>query len=136
VEGAGGQADAQLVAVLGMSALGTKLRLLQDGRLAFWCPGCDESHHVRVGVEGRPCWTFDGDVERPTFAPSVLVTGTQLMTDDEHARLMRGEHVEPRPMRCHSFVRAGHIEFLTDCTHALAGQTADLPAWPAPDMDW
>lgn len=28
---------------------------------------------------------------------------------------------------CHSFVTAGRIEFLPDCTHALAGQTVDLP---------
>lgn len=31
---------------------------------------------------------------------------------------------------CHSFVRAGRIEFLGDCTHALAGQTVPLPPWP------
>lgn len=28
---------------------------------------------------------------------------------------------------CHSFIRDGRIEFLSDCTHALAGQTVDLP---------
>lgn len=31
---------------------------------------------------------------------------------------------------CHSFVRAGKIEFLGDCTHALKGQTVPLPDWP------
>jgi len=34
--------------------------------------------------------------------------------------------------RCHSFVRDGRIEFLSDCTHALKGQTVDLPDLP----DW
>ena len=29
--------------------------------------------------------------------------------------------------RCHSFVTDGRIQFLSDCTHALAGQTVDLP---------
>ena len=29
--------------------------------------------------------------------------------------------------RCHSFVREGRIEFLGDCTHAMVGQTVDLP---------
>lgn len=29
---------------------------------------------------------------------------------------------------CHSFVRDGQIEFLSDCTHALAGKTVSLPA--------
>jgi hypothetical protein len=29
--------------------------------------------------------------------------------------------------RCHSFVTDGRIQFLSDSTHALAGQTVDLP---------
>ena len=49
-----------------------------------------------------------------------------MITDDEHKRIMAGEHVEPRPYVCHSFVREGKIEFLGDCTHALKGQTVDL----------
>lgn len=36
---------------------------------------------------------------------------------------------------CHSFVRAGKIEFLGDCTHALAGQTVALPDWPDDDAE-
>jgi hypothetical protein len=28
---------------------------------------------------------------------------------------------------CHSFVTDGKIQFLGDCTHALAGQTVELP---------
>ncbi|MCZ4340562.1 hypothetical protein O4H52_03015 [Sphingomonadaceae bacterium G21617-S1] len=34
------------------------------------------------------------------------------------------------PAVCHSFVRNGQIEFLSDCTHALAGQTVPLPPFP------
>jgi hypothetical protein len=30
---------------------------------------------------------------------------------------------------CHSFVTDGRIQFLGDCTHALANQTFDLPGW-------
>jgi hypothetical protein len=30
---------------------------------------------------------------------------------------------------CHSFVTDGRIQFLTDCTHAFAGRTVDLPEW-------
>jgi hypothetical protein len=30
-------------------------------------------------------------------------------------------------VRCHSFVRAGMIEFLSDCTHELAGKTVPIP---------
>lgn len=32
---------------------------------------------------------------------------------------------------CHSFVTDGCIQYLGDCTHRLAGQTVDLPAWEA-----
>lgn len=37
--------------------------------------------------------------------------------------------------RCHTFIRAGKIEFLGDCTHALAGQTVALPDWPDDDAE-
>lgn len=57
-------------------------------------------------------WTFNGDFEHPTFSPSILVN------DDRAA---------PDLPRCHSFVRDGRIQFLGDCTHALAGKTVELP---------
>jgi hypothetical protein len=33
---------------------------------------------------------------------------------------------------CHTFIKAGMIEFLGDCTHKLKGQTVPLPPLP----DW
>lgn len=67
-------------------------------------------------------------MERPTFTPSVLVTGVQQMTEEEHAAYLRGEGLpEARPFTCHSFVTDGRIQFLSDCSHALAGQTVPLP---------
>lgn len=71
--------------------------------LMFWCPACECAH----GVDGT--WAFDGDYDRPTFSPSVLSEGGG---------------------RCHSYVRAGRIEFLSDCTHALAGTTVEMERWP------
>lgn len=76
----------------------------------FHCPACDEVHAVRTGPNG---WQWNGDRDKPTLTPSVLVTG-------------RGD---PN-YRCHSFVTDGRIQFLDDCSHALAGQTVDLPAFP------
>jgi hypothetical protein len=84
-----------------------KLRSLHDGLAQIWCPACNGGHTVRIS--GNGAWEFNGDFDRPTLTPSVLVTWNG----------------EP-PMRCHSFVRDGRIEFLSDCTHALAGQTVDL----------
>ena len=61
--------------------------------------------------------------------PSLLVGGVRDITDDEIARIKAGEQVEPTPKVCHSFVRDGRIEFLSDCTHELAGQTVELEEW-------
>jgi hypothetical protein len=33
--------------------------------------------------------------------------------------------------RCHTFITDGTVQFLSDCSHALAGQTLDLPELPA-----
>jgi hypothetical protein len=101
-------------------------RLAQGGRLLFWCPGCDGAHQVQIGDGPGPRWGFNGDHDRPTFTPSILVRGTQPITDDERDRIMNGERITPRPTVCHSFVRDGQIQFLNDCTHALAGQTVPL----------
>ena len=103
-----------------MGALSRKLRNCGSEAIAFWCPGCDSVHAVWVSSP-RNNWTFDGNVEMPTFNPSILVTYNGAGADQPG---------EP-PSRCHSFVKGGRIEFLTDCTHALAGKTVDLPDFPS-----
>jgi hypothetical protein len=78
----------------------------------FDCPGCGYHHSVAVNGthnESSASWGWNGDLENPTFTPSVLVNASM----PEH--------------RCHSFVREGKIEFLSDCFHSLAGQTVELP---------
>lgn len=65
---------------------------------------------MQIGDGPGPRWSFNGDYDRPTFQPSILVEGS--MRDG--------------PNRCHSFVTDGQIQFLGDCTHALAGQTVPL----------
>ena len=69
----------------------------------FWCPGCKMPH----GVDRT--WDYNGNAERPTFSPSVLVEGSSWEN-----------------LRCHSFVRGGRIEYLTDCTHDFAGGSVDM----------
>lgn len=78
----------------------------------FRCPGCDDFHVVRIG--GSNPWKYNGNADRPTLEPSVLL------------------HGNPAAPRCHSFVRDGKIQFLGDCTHALKGQTVDLPELELP----
>lgn len=105
-----------------MAARGV-LRAVEGGRLLFFCPGCDEAHMV------GPNWSFNGDYDRPTFSPSILVTGKRRITDDEYDRIMAGEVVDVPDMRCHSFVVDGQIQFLGDCSHELAGKTIPLAAF-------
>ncbi len=99
-----------------MAALSKVLRALAGGRVAFYCPGCDGPHQVGVEPPAAVVWGWNRNAERPTFSPSILVSWEW------------GEAREKRA--CHSFVRDGRIEFLSDSTHELAGQTVDLPAWP------
>jgi hypothetical protein len=97
-----------------------KLRKTNNDTLLFYCVGCKEWHGV------NSTWVFNGDFNKPTFSPSILVSGTQPVTDEEYDLLMAGKHVEPRPTICHSFIADGKIQYLNDCTHRLAGQTVEL----------
>ncbi|MBV7408781.1 DUF6527 family protein [Maritimibacter sp. DP1N21-5] len=105
-----------------MARIGSKLRSLEGGRVAFKCPGCGYMHHVRVEGEGRPMWSFNGNPDAPTFSPSILVTYDGADAGIEDAP----------PARCHSYVTDGRIQFLNDCTHDLRGQTVDLPDLDTP----
>lgn len=92
-----------------------------DGnRVHIFCPGCNVPHGIVVGS-----WTWNGSLELPTFSPSLLT----------HRRVGNNLPLEHQDFRwtdevCHCFVNDGLIQFLTDSTHHLAGQTVDLPEWP------
>lgn len=94
------------------------------GGWAIWCPACGCGHCM---IEGR--WTYNGDPDKPTFNPSLLVRGVVPITDEEADRIMAGENIEPKPLVCHSFIRDGKIQYLGDCTHAMAGKTVDMEAF-------
>ena len=119
-----------------MAAFGSKLRTLEGGRVMFFCPGCKTGHQVTVETSPDrqgPVWGFNGSGDAPTFTPSVLVQGKQLELDENGkwtGDWLRDANGEPLPMVCHTFVTDGRIQFLGDCTHALAGQTVDLPNQP------
>ena len=98
-------------------AISPTLRRNGNGRIGFWCPGCNDAHFVRVDGSRAPNWGWNGSVDAPTFTPSILVT-TPGDPDPEW---------NIAPTCCHSFVTDGRIQFLGDCTHALAGQTVPIP---------
>ena len=79
------------------NADGTKTHVIE-------CPGCKTGHPFDSRI-----WTFNGDYQKPTFMPSMLVN-----KDDPKSR-------------CHSFVKDGKIQFLDDCFHILKNQTVELP---------
>jgi hypothetical protein len=114
-----------------MSALGTKLRRAEAGIVLFWCPGCDSAHQIRVDPAFGSAWGFNGDGNAPTFTPSVLVrSGHFIEPQGKHCDRSGDPEWPCNCVCCHSFVTEGRIQFLTDCTHELAGQTVDLPDWP------
>ena len=89
----------------------------------IFCPGCGYAHYFSIEMPQRSNgaqWSFNGDFERPTFNPSLIVT----VNPDRDP-----EFECPRSV-CHSFVRDGNWEFLSDSTHALAGKTVPVPAYP------
>lgn len=113
-----------------MGALSPILRSVEGGGVMFWCPGCASAHWIRVAPQHSPgvSWGWNQNAEKPTFTPSILVTynGPDAgQIDDDGARAP--------PAVCHSFVTDGRIQFLADCTHALAGQTVDLPPYDRKD---
>ncbi|WP_454763394.1 DUF6527 family protein [Cupriavidus campinensis] len=120
-----------------MSALSKILRQPAPGRLYFWCPGCKDAHQIQHGEGPGPRWGWNGDAERPTFTPSVLVRSGHYVPGHEAGGCWCAYYAEhPEEERdfecgvCHSFVTDGQIQFLGDCTHALAGQTVPLAEFP------
>lgn len=100
--------------------------------LWLWCPGCEELHRISTWrADGGPVWNFSGTDDRPTISPSILVGGVQW---DESSEFHKPQHaIAPGgQIVCHSFVRDGAWEFLSDSTHRLAGQTVQMVPLP----DW
>jgi hypothetical protein len=71
------------------------------------CPACGCGHGLRVGQADEPNWTFNGDMEKPSFNPSLSVSGANNSV-------------------CHSMITDGMITYFGDSTHALAGKTVPL----------
>ncbi|KQX35347.1 ammonia monooxygenase [Devosia sp. Root436] len=125
-----------------MSRLSPILDDLGAGRVAFWCPGCNEAHSINIKRDAAgqgPVWGYNGNPDAPTFTPSVLVKVGHYCAGQEGKDCWctyEARTGKPAPFKCaicHSFVTNGRIQFLGDCTHALAGQTVPLP--PIPE-DW
>lgn len=97
--------------------LSPKLLKMGDS-IYFHCPGCNTLHPYRIqGDPTRgPIWGYNGNVEAPTFTPSLLVNNS-------------------RPeSRCHLYVTDGRIQYLGDCFHNLKNTTIDMVDIPEPEI--
>lgn len=86
-----------------------KLRIAESGSHLAYCPGCKELHVI----DKR--WSFNGNYDAPTFSPSLLVT-----VPESHDQFYTPAE------RCHSYIHDGQWQFLSDCTHELAGKTVPM----------
>lgn len=73
----------------------------------YMCPGCGYEHAFGLKSEGGH-HEFNMDLDNPTVSPSLL------------------QNFTPGSL-CHSYIKEGKIQFLSDCQHPLAGQTVELP---------
>jgi hypothetical protein len=101
-----------------------KLKPVGDGKgnivgYAFHCPGCDHAHIYYTA--GPMTWSFNGDFERPTFAPSLLNTCPN--------------HPDPKQRLCHLNLTGGILHYDGQNAHDLKGQSVPIPDWPyGPDF--
>lgn len=102
----------------------TRVRLTVNG-VAFRCPGCNDTHAIPIAPGG---WGWNGAVERPTITPSIDVKAGHYASQwREGDACWCGKDYGFSCYRCHSTITDGRITFHPDSTHALSGQTVDLP---------
>lgn len=85
--------------------------------LWHYCNGCEKRHLIRVSpsTHNDPVWAWNGDIDSPTFSPSV-------------------RHQNPLEHVCHYTITDGRVQFHEDSTHMLAGYEIELPNFP--EMDY
>jgi hypothetical protein len=84
---------------------------------SFYCHGCKHEHSYAIADE-NPQWQFNGNLQNPTFTPSLLNT---MPVKNEVTGIYDLEKE-----RCHLNVTDGKIIYHKDCKHELAGQTVEL----------
>jgi hypothetical protein len=82
-------------------------------------------------------WSFDGNVGKPTFNPSVKITGkkTEVIDGEWTGNWLRDANGQLIDMCCHYFLHAGQLQFCSDSTRTLAGKTVPLPELPPRHRD-
>lgn len=102
--------------------------ICRTGYLHYRCPGCQREHAVEIGGlatpgfilaqnDSRPLgdrshW-WNGSLGHPTVLPNICFLGAG-----------------GAGQICHHAILDGFLHFKPDCTHALAGQTVEMPLFP------
>lgn len=100
------------------------VRVIEKPR--YWLLNSPLSVHGRFTIPRDGRWTFDGNYERPTFSPSV----------NESWSFSHEDGTPGATERNHYFVRNGFVEYLSDCTHQLAGQTVELGSFTEVEVEY
>jgi hypothetical protein len=90
----------------------------------FMCPGCKRDHAVHI-AEKNSCgaqWSFNGNMEMPTFSPSLV----QRIGPWPDGSMQDGKNVGGTTDVCHLILTDEICQFQTDCTHELAGKSVTL----------
>ena len=101
-----------------------RIRRTERG-ISFQCPGCGDIHAIPTGSNG---WNWNGSLDAPTVTPSLDVKAGHYASHwKEGDACWCGKDYDFKCYRCHSIITGGKIFFCADSSHALAGQTVDLP---------
>lgn len=99
--------------------------------------GPSEIRHIPIILKGdrkdTGCWTWNGDIEKPTLKPSILTKSGHFDENNKGKGCWcdyNKEHPEdPAPFTCflcHTWINEGRVIFLDDCSHEFKGQILDL----------
>lgn len=83
---------------------------------SFYCPGCKHQHVYSVKSNGGG-WYFNGNLESPSFTPSLLNSLPVLNEATGKYEIKE---------RCHLFITDGKIVYCGDCTHEFSGKTVEM----------
>jgi hypothetical protein len=77
-------------------------------------------------------WSFNGNLEKPTFTPSFKHEGLQrvFVNGNWTGEWKRDASGNTIPYICHYILTDGQLQFQGDCTHGLNGKTVPLPLLP------
>jgi hypothetical protein len=87
-----------------------------------WCQGCKCGHVYPTKRINGPNWAFNGNVESPSFTPSMLIFMPPRKRQDGS---MTGQKTI-----CHYYLTDGKLAFCGDSPHEFSGKTVSLEPIP------